>query len=422
MPAQKSRRRKIDIFALAIILALGIFLRIPPHAFSPSNPLHSIAALHPQPAFTQTGVDEVLYRRYVNALVKNGITSYPDLVEAYNAEQNELPYAILPPVRFLYIFSGYVWHSLIDDESLEALRSVAAFFSVLTLGLAVIFAWRLRGSTWALGIGALMAFAPTQIHMSQHALIDGVFTFWALLCLWLLWENLRAPRDWCWLVAYGVALALLVITKENSFFVGVALLILLLANRWLQFGTVTRELLLATIAGPLLGVVILVFLAGGLHNLIDTYRLLVSKASQMPYAIETGDGPWHRYLVDLLLVSPVILILALGSIFQLDRTKKPELYMSIFIAASYLVMCNIKYGMNLRYANMWDMPLRFLALGSLVGLVAPVRRHRHILLGVAVALICAIELRQYYILAVQYPLYELVSEGLLRALHISKAP
>ncbi|HCP91766.1 MAG TPA: hypothetical protein DIT76_06960 [Spartobacteria bacterium] len=123
-----------------------------------------------------------------------------------------------------------------------------------------------------------------------------------------------------------------------------------------------------------------------------------------------------------MLVSPVILILALGAIFRLDRTKKPELYMSIFIAASYLVMCNIKYGMNLRYANMWDMPLRFLAFGSLVALVAPIQRHRHILLGVAVALICAIELRQYYILAVQYPLYELITNHLVRALHILKSP
>src|SRR6202163_1975442 len=399
MPAQESSRRKIDIFALAIILALGIFLRIPPHAFSPRNPLRSIAALHPQPAFTQIGVDEVLYRRYVNALVKNGITSYPDLVESYLATQNELPYAILPPVRFLYIFSGYIWYSVFGGESLDALRSVAAFFSVFTLGLTVIFAWRLRGSTWALGIGALMAFAPTQIHMSQHALIDGVFTFWALLCLWLLWENLRAPHDWPWIVAYGLAVAVLVITKENSFFLWIALVVLILTNRWLQFGTVTRELLLGTIAGPLLGVVILVFLAGGLHNLIDTYRLLVSKASQMPYAFQTGDGPWHRYLVDLLLVSPIILVLALGSIFQLDRTKRPELYFTIFVAASYLVMCNVKYGMNLRYANIWDMPLRFLAFNQIVALASWAKSYRAAIIAAAVIFLAAIEFHQYYILA-----------------------
>ena len=94
--------------------------------------------------------------------------------------------------------------------------------------------------------------------------------------------------------------------------------------------------------------------------------------------------------------------------------------MSIFIAASYLIMCNVKHGMNLRYANMWDMPLRFLALSALVSLTAPLRRYRSIVLSVAVALICAIELRQYIILAVQFPLYELVPEGLLRALQILK--
>ena len=101
---------------------------------------------------------------------------------------------------------------------------------------------------------------------------------------------------------------------------------------------------------------------------------------------------------------------------------KAELFMSIFIAASYLVMCNIKYGMNLRYANMWDMPLRFLAFSSLVVLVTPLRRYRNIVLGIGVALICAIEIRQYIILFVNFPLYELVSEGLLRALHILKSP
>jgi len=258
--------------------------------------------------------------------------------------------------------------------------------------------------------------------MSQHALVDGFFTFWALLALWLLWENLNKPRDWRWLVAYIIALSLLVLTKENSFFVWIALVVLIVINRWLQFGTVTRDLLVATIIGPFLGAVILVFLAGGIGTLVQAYQLSVGKNFQLGYAILTGDGPWHRYLVDLLLVSPVILILALGSVFRLDRTKKPDLYMSIFIAASYLVMCNIKYGMNLRYANMWDMPLRFLAFSLLVALVAPVRRYRNILLGVAVALICAIELRQYIILAVQFPLYELISEGLLRALHILKSP
>ncbi len=423
MAFESSRGRRFYFAALCIVLAIGIFLRLPYLYFSDaSSPLHTVAFLHPQPGFTGIGFDEGLYRKYVNSVVHAGVSEYPAILDRYIEVQKTLPGSILPPVRFLYIFSAYLWHQVFGTEALVALHDVASLFSILTLLLSAIFAWRLKGPAWALGLAALMSVVPTQLHMSQHALVDGFFTFWALLCLWLFWENLRAPHNWCWVIALAIGLALLVLTKENSFFVWIALIVLLVVNRWLQFGTVTRELIVAMIVGPLLGVVVLVFLAGGIDMLWQTYQLSVGKNFELRYAVLTGDGPWYRYIVDLILVSPVVVILALGSIFRLDRTKKPELFMSIFIAASYLVMCNVKYGMNLRYANIWDMPLRFLAFSLLVGLVTPLRHCRNIVLGVAVALIFAIELRQYIILSVNFPLYELVSEGLLRALHILKSP
>jgi 4-amino-4-deoxy-L-arabinose transferase-like glycosyltransferase len=292
---------------------------------------------------------------------------------------------------------------------------------MLTLALGTLFVWRLRGPAWAIAVAALVTVAPTQLHMSQHALVDGFFTFWATLVVWLFWENLHAPRDWRWLVGYIIALALLVLTKENSFFVWVALVALLITNRWLQFGTVTRELVIATILGPLLGVVVLIFLAGGIDVFVQSYQLSVGKNFQLRYAILTGDGPWHRYLVDLLLVSPIVLILALGTLFRLNRTMKPELFMSIFIAASYLLMCNVKYGMNLRYANMWDMPLRFLAFGEIVWLASFAKRYRTAVIAAAVVLLSAAEFHQYIILGVQYPLYELITHDLLQALQILKS-
>jgi hypothetical protein len=92
----------------------------------------------------------------------------------------------------------------------------------------------------------------------------------------------------------------------------------------------------------------------------------------------------------------------------------------MFIAGTYVVMCNVKYGMNLRFANMWDVPLRLLALGSLAGLIAPLQRRRHVVWIVAIAVICAFEIRQYQILFVEHSLHELASDGLLRALDIVK--
>ena len=409
--------------AVALIFLAGTFLRLPPALFDDAGPLHRLSALHPNPKWQQmqlVGVDEELYRGYVEEVSNKGLAHYPDIVVSYIEKQLKLPGSILPPVRFLYIFAGYVWHSVFRREALTSLKEVASFCSVLTLAVAAIFSWRMRGPIWSVAVTALVAFAPTQIHMSQHALVDGFFTCWTLLALWMLWENLQSVRHWGWLAGYTVSLTLLVLTKENSFFVWIAIVVVLVANRWLRYGTVSPELLVATVLGPLLGVVTLVFLAGGLDILFGTYRLLISKNYQLPYAIKTGDGPWHRYLVDLLLVSPIVLLLALGAVFRIDRSKRSELFLLMFIAGSYVVMCNLKYGMNLRYANMWDVPLRFLAVSTLASLVAPLRQRRTLVFGAALAVICMFELRQYLILFVQFPLYELVSEGLLRALHILK--
>src|SRR5947207_1449365 len=363
-PDRMSAHRLLNprIIALAIIFAIGIFLRLPPSLFQkPDGPLRSLVALHPQPASQQVGFDEALYRDYTDKLSRFGLISYPEIIERYREKQQTLTGSILPPVRFLYIFFAYLWHELFGSEPLNCLKNVSALFSMLTLLLAAIFSARLGGSGYAIGVGALMAFAPTQLHMSQHALVDGFFTFWAMLVLWSLWENLRAPQNWRWLVLYTIALTATVLTKENAFFVWVAVVAILMANYWLKFGTVTRELLLATVIGPALGVVLLGMLAGGAAPLIATYQLSVSKNYELKYAILTGDGPWYRYLVDLMLVSPVVLLFALGSAFNLRGAKKQEWFCFLFIAASYLVMCNIKYGMNLRYANMWDLPLRVFA-------------------------------------------------------------
>ncbi|HZE58063.1 MAG TPA: glycosyltransferase family 39 protein [Chthoniobacterales bacterium] len=390
------------LLGFILVAILGIFLRV-----------------YPSAGFTGLGYDEGLYRGYVTDLINHGVTSYPDFAEHYVEIQKKLPTVILPPTRFLYIFSGYLWHRITGADALLSLHRVSCLFSILLMFAAGAFAWHLAGPVRALGVFALMSCAPTQIHMAQHALIDGFFAFWATLCLWLLWENLKRPNDPLRLSLFGASLALMVLTKENAVFAYVGLLALLATNRWLRFGTTTRPLLLVTVAGPLVGLVTLIFLCGSAETFIATYRLVVSKASVLPYAIATGDGPWYRYLVDLLLASPLILLLAWAAIFHLRFDDKPSLYLLAFVVATYLLMCNIRYGMNLRYTNMWDMPLRYLALGCIADVTRTLRR-REFVVVIAVLVLCAIDLRQYYIFFVQHDLYELVTAGLLRALQILK--
>lgn len=405
----------------ALLLIAGMYLRVPTALFTGDKaPLRSVAGLRAEPGFTGIGFDEALYRSYVEGLIRFGVLSYPDFAEHYVEVQSGLPSAILPPTRFLYVFAGYLWHEATGADALQSLRDVSSFFSILLLFLAAGFAWRLGGWRIGFAVTALMCCAPTQIHMSQHALIDGFFAFWATACLWLLWETLQRPGHAPWLMLYTLALALLVLTKENAMFAYLGLLALLSANRWLRFGAVTPTLLGLTVIGPLAGVVILIFLCGGADTFYQTYQLLVRKASVLPYAVATGDGPWYRYLIDLLLISPLIFLLAWGAIFKLRLLDKAALYLVVFVAATYLVMCNVRYGMNLRYTTIWDMPLRYLAVLSIGSVAGRFTLRRDATFGVMIALLCAFDLRQYHTFFVEHDLYELVTGGLLHALQILK--
>ena len=309
------------------------------------------------------------------------------------------------------------------DPALASLHRVSCLFSVLLLVAGGIFAMRMLGKGAGLGVLALMACDPLQIHFSQHALIDGFFTFWAVMCMWTTWECLRNPRSIPWLAAHTACLALMVMTKENAFFVYCALTVAVASNVWLKFGTVTRRFVLLSLAGPLLGVAILTTLSGGIGPFIEVYQTLVAKAQNLAYAKLTGDGPWHRYLIDLLTVSPIVVCLALGALFAVVPRRKELAFFAVFVAASYLIMCNVRYGMNLRYASIWELPLRAAAFCMVWQMCARLGHRQWLGATAAIIAICGYEIRQYTILATNpaLPLYETVTADLLRLQNVIKS-
>lgn len=424
-----------------------------------------------------TGFDELIYRRYAMMmdggrqkvavfekdmslqLFECGVTgtgagSLASLTEFFLKTQEKPGTACeLPPTRFLYIYMGWLWKnarfgdtpalSIIDiakewkepptgpdrskdadrrDPALRALHEVAFGFGVFLVLLGGIAGTRMLGPAVGLGVMALMAFDPVLIHLTQHAMVDGFFAFWALLSLWTLWECLRNPGRMAWLIAHAASLALMVMTKENSFFVYCALVLLVLTNRWTGVGKVSKGLLFAMVMGPAAGVLLLAGFAGGVDTFASVYQMLVVKAQNLVYAQQTGDGPWHRYLLDMMTVSPVVLCLALGALFAVAPKRKELAYLAIFVAGSYLIMCNIRYGMNLRYSSVWSFPLRVAAFLMVWQCCARFGARQWLVAGAATFALCAYDLRQYWILTSnpQIALYELVPSDLLRLLKIIK--
>jgi 4-amino-4-deoxy-L-arabinose transferase-like glycosyltransferase len=393
--------------------------------------------IYPSAGFVAMGFDEALYRDNVLRLDTVGLTGYPEICQLFLEDQRQ-PEQItkLPPTRFLYIFSGWIWKRIQfgdappavrgssgfadRDPALRSLHGVSCLFSILTVVAAGLAAHRMLGPGITLGVLALVAFTPTQIHMGQHALIDGFLAFWATMCVWMLWENLQNQGRGKWLAGYGLCLACMVMTKENSFFVYVALSGLLAVSHRAGFGRITRSLLVVHLAAPAIGLLVLITLAGGIASFVEIYQLLVVKAQNLTYAIQTGDGPWHRYLVDMMIVSPLILCLAIGGLFSQLHRHRAYLYLALFVLLTYAVMCNVRYAMNLRYATIWDLPLCAFAAAQINQLSAVFGRRRQLAATLLTVAVCAYGLRQYLIFFCDFALYELVTEGLLRAVKILK--
>jgi 4-amino-4-deoxy-L-arabinose transferase-like glycosyltransferase len=398
-------RYRLELAGALAILIVGLALRLLPYFGVPDR----------------LTVDEYLYITNVKMVKVVGPFEYAQLVQDYVRAQTKMDMVMLPPTRCVYILCGWAWDAAFHTGPQMALRHVAAIFSVLSFLLSGLFAFRLGGTRVALVVGALMAVAPLELVMAHRELVDGVFAFWALLSLWLLWENLQRPGRLGWLAAYSGAIAVMVLTKENSFFAAVGLGGIICTAAifpGLKIGKAAWSTVIATVAGGVLGALVLISLAGSPQTLIEAYRLLVTKAEKMSFAYESGGGPWFRYIVDLMLVSPTVLIPAIGGIFALRRDSRAGIFLLLFMVFTCAVMVNVKNGMNLRYATMWDMPLSYLAAGPILQMAAAVKRYPVAAALILIALVGGVELHQYALIFVQHDTGDPITQFLMYALEI----
>ncbi len=391
------------VLLVAIVLA-GIFLRAWPSTGS-----------------DEVGYDERIYRVYIKMAQKEGIWNYPDVVRTYLKWQEKRSEAVVPPTRVGFLFPAIAFAGVTGFEPFVALHGVSLAASILLLLATAIIGYRLDGGERMLILTALMAVAPLQIYLAQRSLVDGYFAFWAVLCAWFLFESFRTPKKRGWLIAYSLSLSVLVLTKENAAFVFVALMATLMCLWALGMGRPRLELLVASFLAPALAVVVLASYMGGLGEWLAFYRMFSEKSVQNPYVIQFQDGAWYRYLIDFTLLSPCIVALVFGRIFQLTKEAKADIFWALFLGFSFFAMSCIRYGMSLRFAAYWDEPIRWLAASQLlvfqrrfsprVGVVVAV---------VAVVLLATVDLIQYWQFFVKAGIYDPVSSHLLHVLKLVK--
>lgn len=396
---------KSSLALLVVVLIGGIFVRA-----WPSTGCH------------RTGFDEGIYSTYVEVAQKDGIWHYENVVRAYVQSQAKHAEAFVPATRVGFLWPASVLAATCHLHPLAALHYISLISSVLLLFVVAIIGYRLKASgAHLLLLTTLMAVAPLQIHLAQRSLIDGYFAFWAILCAWFLWESLQKPEQKAWSVAYGVSLFILVLTKENAAFVSFALVAVLIIFAIFRFGRASLALVLMTVLAPALAIVVLAGLVGGIREWIAFYSVFVQKSRFLPYPVRFQDGAWYRYFVDFTLLSPLVVALAIGRIFQLERKEAADIFWSVFVGVSFVAMSSVPYGMSLRFAAYWDVPLRWLAASQVVQLTKKFSRISPVVSTAVILLILvAVDLFQYWRYFMHAGIYDPVSFELLRASRLLK--
>jgi len=395
----------IATFALLLILGFGATIRI-----------------YTTCTYAHEGQDERLYSAYVNAMQQTGgLSHYRDVIAMNTEKQESWSQAFVPATRIGFIWPAYFCFKAFNFNSLESLRIVSCASGLLLLLLAARIGWHMGGQAGMLGLTALIATAPLHVYLAQRCLVDGYFAFWAVLVFWLMWKNLRAGKHWGWLIAYGLSLIMLVLTKENAVFVLFAVLGVLLLSRQLGLGQARLELVVTTLIAPAIAVGILCALMGGVGEFTSFFHLFTEKNRISDYSILAQDGPWHRYLIDFTMISPLTVVLAIGAIFQLRSNDKFMMVMALLLGLSFAVMLWIPYGMSLRYAVYWDVPLRCLALTQIFWLsrkgwkISPA-----VVCSGLLMIVCASDLWEYHRYFVRGGVYDPISNDLMFAAGMAK--
>jgi 4-amino-4-deoxy-L-arabinose transferase-like glycosyltransferase len=358
--------------------------------------------------------DEAVYVRTTAFLCQHGWTSYPTLVRNYLTDPEAWLYP--HPMRwghFALTTLACTLANRCDARTLADLSTVAGILSILLIFL---LGRELLGDEAALIAAALTVASPLQLAMGRRALQDEVFCASVILTLWLSALLVRAteaaPRRRLLLIAASVAAMTLTLgIKESSLFLYPAFLLFLLALAPSPRRLALPRIAVLLVLPPLLHAAVTMILCGGLTAYFDLIAIVSTAASSVDssFAQQFSSGPFHRPLFDLVILSPLVMVLAIAGAAR-SRGDRAIDALSLFAVAALIVFGLLSLK-NVRYVIPVDPVARLLA----ASVIASLPRRPWLALG-AIGLIAVTEFRTFFELFEMADIYDPLTYWLLKAL------
>lgn len=380
--AQKSSAARVPPFLFALALGVAAWIVLDSFATAPHD----------------ARGDGRFYLFYMQSVHDGGLSVFPSLFEHWNGDPQS--WIFPPPSRVGFIVVSALWAGMFGT-TLVALQylSIAAHFSSSIAN--YLFARRHFGEPRALFIGALWTFSPLLLGISRLALTDSLIALCMSVTAWLFFELVENPASRRARIAFMATFAFTVLVKELAVLLVVPFAAFVLIEKyWRREPIDLAKIALAFIVPGLVTLPIFVLAAGGFPTLFETTRIVLSSPATNPYAVKFGSGPWFRYVLDFLCLSPWTTLLA-TAYFGLwaTRLRRGEYDRRLVYLALLVIALVFEYSFftkNVRYAVLLELPLRVFAVLMLHEIFKSAsQRKTSILCGIAVASLCFIDARAF---------------------------
>jgi hypothetical protein len=254
--------------------------------------------------------------------------------------------------------------------------------------------------------------------ISRRALSDSFVALFMTLSIWLFLDIILNKGNIIKKCFFVASFTLSILSKESSVIFLAPFLVYSLVHKFKYQGKIKMSELFFIFASPIaLTAFVYLNLSGGFSNILSVARIILTSPATNKYAFLYGSGPWFRYVIDYILLSPWVMLLSLGYIYYLLLNLKNidsiDTYFLVIMITSFILF-NL-FTKNLRYIMVLDMPIRLFAVSMMCKLIQiGNKRLKFIIISIAVLLICVSDFILFNKFFVKKDLYDPTSVYLLK--------
>ncbi len=371
--------------------------------------------------------DEGVYLNQASAIKENGFSGLAKIADEY----------IKTPNLQLYPTPLRIGHILVIGFLLKISDSVTtlSYYSLFSLVALVIVTFLFIRKFWdekvAFLTSAFIMFSPVNLGIARRALLDSSYTLFTVitLALFVIFINSKKQRDFLYFIC---SLTFLLLYKETTYFYLPFFVISLILLKVRGDNLIKVSDIIKTAIIPVaFTFIIYLFSFGNIPNIVNIFKVifLPNFLTPLQYGVDYCSGPWYRYLVDYLMVTPILSVLFFSYIGYYFTKKEKNINTTIligfflyFVVVFSIFFKNIRYGMTLSLIYSLGAALILIVFSELFSeyivkitkLKINTDLSKHVLV-ITTVIICLLQLKIYHKLFIEDKIYDPVSFNLLKS-------